>query len=448
MSPPLLSRNRLTGFLFGFYNLDKEVKGLLNEDEQYISGYQIVQFNESYYILGIFYIIIATVLAVLYSLFFLLLLLVVPVFILFSYELELVFLTNDRLIIVKRRVLERLFRIQDETSIKLDQIVILSYSRAPLNRNALYACFLGVILIIAFVPADEILALPSYLPILVFFLLFFPLLYLFWQGLRLTKRSVELYIIGVPQPYGVGRTKGIPLWFVYDIQNLVLGFVHSSLQLLTQKEKQLLNERDRYYEPIKEIIHAFPDEEQVQKEMLLLLNEKRRSKKELMKKTPTYSKNEFDRHFKALRKKRMIFFDKTTKTWAINRTLMIGTLKPSKKQPDIERKEIRPVQIADSSGPGPNEVTKAEEVKIEVPKRDEVQIKEKITLNDTLLEKKILDLLSSQNKTKKELIDALSTSETEFNRAFERLQKKQQIHFNRTTKTWGIHEGQMSQLDN
>ncbi|MFX0116057.1 MAG: hypothetical protein ACFFB3_16015 [Candidatus Hodarchaeota archaeon] len=378
MVPRLLSRNRLAGFLFGFYNLNKEAKGLMSEDENYISGYQIIQFNESYYILTIFYMIIATILAVLYSLLFLLLLLAVPVFILFSYELELVFLTNDRIIIVKRRVLERLFKIQDETSIKLDQIVILSYSRAPLNRNALYACFLGVILIIVFIPADEILALPSYLPILMLFVIFFPILYLFWLGLRLTKRSVELYIIGVPQPYGIGRNKGIPLWFVFDIQNLVLGFVHSSLQLLAQKEKQRLDEKDRYYEPIREIIRAFPDEQQLQKEMLLLLNEKRRSKKELMKKTPTYPKNEFNRHFQALRKKRLIFFDKTTNTWAINRTLMIGTLKPSKIQPDIERREITPIKITDSPVPtleevqtmddAKKEVSRAEKAKNEVPK--------------------------------------------------------------------------------
>jgi hypothetical protein len=126
---PSLYRNRLIGFILGRYELEKESKKLLHTEEQFISGTEIVKYNESIYILNILLFVVILLLAITNTL-FIVFLMFIPLLFLFSNELELIILTNDRVIVIKRTILEKIFRIQNETSIPLDQIVILTYSRA------------------------------------------------------------------------------------------------------------------------------------------------------------------------------------------------------------------------------------------------------------------------------------------------------------------------------
>ena len=130
-----LSRNRIIGFILGRYNLETESKRLLHKEEQFVSGTEVVKYNESIYILTLLFLFVILILTLFNSI-FLILILITPIILLLSNELEIYILTNDRIIVVRRAIFEKLLKIQNETSVALDQIVILSYSRAPLNRNA------------------------------------------------------------------------------------------------------------------------------------------------------------------------------------------------------------------------------------------------------------------------------------------------------------------------
>jgi hypothetical protein len=233
-------------------------------------------------------------------------------------------LTNDRIIVVRRAILEKVLKIQNETSIALDQIVILSYSRAPLNRNALFACGIGIISIPLLILNHENIPLHEFLKYIIIIILSIITLYLFWTGLRLTRRSIELALIGVPEHYGIGRSKGVPIWFVFDIQNLVFGKLRSSVPLLVKKETSQ-GEKDQYYTSIQDLVDSTPIE--LHKKILIELNKRSQTKKQVIAKLASYSKNEINRSFTQLRKKRIIYFNPKTDTWAINKSLNIGIKK-------------------------------------------------------------------------------------------------------------------------
>ena len=146
-------------------------------------------------------------------------------------------------------------------------------------------------------------------------------LYLFWIGLRLTRRSIELSLIGVPEQYGIGRSKGVPIWFVFDIQNLVFGKLRSSVPLLVKKEISQ-EEKDQYYTSIQDLVDSTPIE--LHKKILIEINKRSQKKKQVIAKLASYSKNEINRSFTQLRKKRVIYFNPKTDTWAINKNLNIG----------------------------------------------------------------------------------------------------------------------------
>ncbi|MFX0122394.1 MAG: hypothetical protein ACFFAE_02070 [Candidatus Hodarchaeota archaeon] len=308
----------------GRYNLETESKRLLHKEEQFVSGTEIVKYNESIYILTLLFLLVILILTLFNSIFFLLVL-VTPIFLLFSNELELYILTNDRIIVVRRAIFEKLLKIQNETSIALDQIVILSYSRAPLNRNALYIGGIGIIGIPLVIMNYEKIYLPEIIKFIIIIVLTILTLYLIWIGLRLTRRSVELSLIGVPEQFGVGRSKGVPIWFVFDIQNLIFGKLRSSIPLLVKKETQTQKDKIEYYTSIQELVDSTPIE--LHKKILIELHKRSQTQKQVMTKLSSYSKSEINRSFSQLRKKRLIYFNRKTDTWAINKSLNIGIKK-------------------------------------------------------------------------------------------------------------------------
>lgn len=320
----ILQRNRIAGFLLGHYNLENESKRLLTEDEQLISSTETVIYNESIYLLT--FVLFSLILAG--GLFYpsiLIFWVILPIILLFSNELEIFILSNDRIIIVHRSIVEKILRIQNETSIRLDQIVVMSNTRAPINKNA----FVGSLFV--FLITITLIFLQNTIKILNTFLFLSIItclavgLYIFWVSLRLTKRSVELIIVGVSTPIWIGRTKGIPLWFVFDLQTLVFSAIPSSISHVTISSSSVTEGATSPLSTLEELTNATPIE--LHKLILKEIDQYYLRRKELLGRFPSYSRAEVGKAMAQLRKKRFIYFDRRLKRWLVNNHVKVGVRK-------------------------------------------------------------------------------------------------------------------------
>lgn len=318
-----LTRNKIIGYFIGRYNLDSESKRILNKEEKFISGVEIVQFNESIYILSFIWLLLVVLLAYFLSFYFMILVLFFPVILLFSNELEMDILTNERIVIIKRTIFERFLRITNESSIALDDIVLMKYGRAPFNKNALYFSISSFIAIFLVLIAENFYKIDLLIetPLIVLLLLISS--YLLWLGLRLSKRSLELTIIGVNESIGIGRTKGVPLWFIYEIQTLIFDSLPSNLTKISPEDYKKIT--DDILIPIKDLIDATPFE--LHKKIISFINNKQVDIIDLYSNLQDYSKPEINKAFKDLRKKKFIYFNRKIGKWALNRYRNVGIIK-------------------------------------------------------------------------------------------------------------------------
>lgn len=217
-------RNRVTGFLFGKYNIEKLGKSKLIHEERYISGVEIINYNEIMIIIS-FVLLILTVFLNFLSPWYNLTLILPLILIYFSLDLELVMLTDERVIIEKRGVIEKITRIKNETSLSLDQIAVFKYGRAPVNIALLAFTMISLTSITALLIVVELQVVFIVLNIILLIIL----LMLLWYSLRLNKRSIELSVIGVKTNIGIGRNKGVPYWFMSDTQETVFERIHHTV---------------------------------------------------------------------------------------------------------------------------------------------------------------------------------------------------------------------------
>ena len=318
-----LSRNKILGYFIGRYNLDSESKKILNKNEKYVSGVEITQFNESIYFLSFIWLIFVIIISYFLSIYFLVLLVFFPVILLFSNELEMDILTNDRIVIIKRTIFERFLRITNESSIALDDIVLMKYGRAPFNKNALYFSVSGFSILIFLLIVENYYHIDLLLQTPFVILLLLIILYLFWIGLRLRKRSLELSIIGVNEAIGIGRTKGVPLWFIYEIQTLIFDSIPSNIKKISPEDYKKLS--DEILVPIQDLINATPFE--LHKKIISYINNKQVDVNDIYNNLQGFTKHDINKAFKDLRKKRFIYFDRKSGKWCLNRYRNVGITK-------------------------------------------------------------------------------------------------------------------------
>jgi hypothetical protein len=312
-------RNRLTGYIFGKYVLEKQIEGALIKGEEYISGIEIIFYDELMLILALFGSITSIVLGTIIDPLFFLILIPITTLVYFSLEVELIYLTSERLIIERRTILEKLLKTSNIKSISLDQVAVISYSRAPFQYPSLFLSALGIITIIL-----SIIYQVNVIPITIVLM---PIsLYLAYFGSRLTKRSIEISVIGVLKPFGVGRTKGAPLWFLNDLQNMIFERVHHTLH--EDKEAQHVYENPlKYSGRVKELLKLI--KKPLQKKILQLLDENIMSKKHIVEQCVAYSKTEIDEAMRLLRQKRYIYYHRGMKKWCLDKSSVIGDLEDS-----------------------------------------------------------------------------------------------------------------------
>ena len=155
-----------------------------------------------------------------------------------------------------------------------------------------------------------------------------PTAYLFWIGLRLSKRSIELSIFGISKNLGIGREKGVPLWFVYDLQLLVFSSSHffSPIKFKDKSFKQDEAEEDLL--SLKDILDKTPYE--IHKKIIIALKDGPQKVTDIVNKLQDYPRKDINSGIDALRKKRIIYFMRKTKEWTLNFTPDIGINKKNK----------------------------------------------------------------------------------------------------------------------
>lgn len=255
--------------------------------------------------------------------YFVILIIFFPIILLFSNELEMNILTNERIVIIKRTIFERFLRITNESSIALDDIVLIKYGRAPFNKNALYFSFTSFITIFAIIILEYFYKIDLLIETPIIILLLVVTTYLFWIGLRLSKRSLELTIIGVSESIGIGRTKGVPLWFIYEIQTLIFDSLPSTINKISPEDYKKIT--DDILIPIQDLINATPFE--LHKKIISTINTKQIDISELYANLKEYPKNEINKAFKDLRKRKFIYFNRKTGKWILNRYRNVGIIK-------------------------------------------------------------------------------------------------------------------------
>ena len=217
-------RNRITGFLFGKYNVEKLGKSKLIHEEKYLSGVEIINYNEILIIISALLLVLTVFLNFL-SPWYNLILIIAMLLIYFALDIELVMLTDERVIIEKRGVIEKITNIKNEVSLSLDQIAVFKYGRAPINIALLSFSLTSIISITVLMIVVELQVVFIILNII----LLITLLMLLWYSLRLNKRSIELSVIGVKTKISIGRNKGVPYWFMTDTQKTVFERIHHTV---------------------------------------------------------------------------------------------------------------------------------------------------------------------------------------------------------------------------
>ncbi len=304
-------RNRVTAFLFGKYNVNNIATELMIREEEFITSFENIYYDEVMLVSSVGIFLMGILLSVYLSPFFLLLLLPPFLLVYFALELEIVFLTNERLFIEKKGIIEKILRVRNIQTVSLEQIAILQYRRAPINYPGL--TFALVMLGLGILPP---ILVTNGLTILIAVPIVAVSLYLFWFSLRLSKRSIELNIIGVQNLMGIGRTKGAPMWFLKELQQLVFERIHhyEKAEYSNNSHRVLLEYPLMYPEWVKDLIQKQPQE--VEREMVRMLFEESGDFNSLVERCREFTPNQIEQALRKLKTRGIIYFS-DKKKWEI-----------------------------------------------------------------------------------------------------------------------------------
>ncbi len=313
-------------FILGKSDLKEESRDILMENEELIATTEIVYYSEMFYAL-IFVVLIANLGVIFFliwtgNLIFIIIPLIVILFsilmLYYATEVQKIFLTNERLVINHLSLFEKILRVPRNESILLDQIAIIKYSRAPFNKGALTS---GTIILISSLILQLLLfqRISTHIFLLILSISFESLLiafsiYLFTFGARLTKRALELYVIGITRPIVIGQFKGIPLWFVNELHKAVLERVHHTFHA-SKEILQLYEFPLESSSTLKTILEN--ENKELHRKILFLLDKKNLDFDEIAKNLPDCTEERIRETLNELVDEELVEFNDTTKKWAV-----------------------------------------------------------------------------------------------------------------------------------
>ncbi len=314
-------RRKLLKIVAGEYELEKEGEKHLSAHEELLASTDIIYYSEVGYALGTLQFLLSLTLLTfltwkhwgwaIVGVFFLI---TSTTTLFFSTQIELIFLTTERIRIRKIGLTEKMLGIANERIIALDQIALIEHGKAPFHRAALVISSFQIL--VASTGIVLAIMLLSY-PLSLFATLFLSLILasgirLFWFGLRITRRSLSLYVVGVRQPIAIGSLKGVPFWFIEEVQITMFERIHHyhhlREQVVTTMEFPL-----QYSTGLKEAL--LEENKEIHRDVLMVLDTSPCSKREIMTSLPKYSPQEISEALRQLRREGKASYDHSLKKW-------------------------------------------------------------------------------------------------------------------------------------
>lgn len=311
-------RNYITTLIVGKYNIDKISNNALLKDEEYISSIDILFYDEVLVIMAALLSVVIIYLSQ-FSILFLSFLVFPVLLFYFAIQVEIIILTSERVLMEIRGLIEKILRVKNIRSISIDQIAIFSYARAPFNYAALAISFIGVVFLLEIFDTPLNLSeigSPGIVLSMMKALLIISLLYLIWYGLRLSKRSIEMSIIGISRAIGIGRRKGAPQWFVNDMEMMIYDRIHHIYHSENTSDLKIEDFPLAYNSNVKALLRQ--TQKPVQRKILEQLVDSSLSKNRILQLVRGYSKIEIDEAMRQLRKIQFIFYDRSRRIWCLN----------------------------------------------------------------------------------------------------------------------------------
>ena len=146
-----------------------------------------------------------------------------------------------------------------------------------------------------------------------------PFLYLVWFGLRLTKRSIELFVIGLPASIGIGRIKGAPVWFLIEVQNNITERIHHLHhgKVAGDVELDLQEYPLQYSSLVIDLVKEAGDN--IAKVLIMQIDQEALDIQEIYNNLPQYTTDHIDDELSYLKNKTILIYNREKDQWELNR---------------------------------------------------------------------------------------------------------------------------------
>ncbi len=305
--------NKFKQLVFGKYDLQTIFNKHKIRKEMLIASQDILYYSEIPITLA-FLIVVATLFfSYAVNPIFLVALLISPVMMYFSISLEFVFLTDERIIVEKRTILDKVLSTRSITNIALDQISMIKSGRARPNYPLFYLSSISLIVsgITAILTSDTVVTLIGiYFGVLSLFVLIY--------SLRIYRRAVTLYVVGNKAPYEIGSRKGISVYWVKKLHETVFERIHH-VEHIYSSSRDLYTETDEFplelNQQLKDILGQLS--QTVEKEIYKHLFFEPRTKKQLYDDLKDFDNHLIDYGLSHLSKEGLITYDRSKRVWTI-----------------------------------------------------------------------------------------------------------------------------------
>lgn len=304
---------RLKIIFTGKYDLDEIFRNHKIHGETLVDSRDILYYSEVTITIGIFLTLTSVILGLMIHPSFLVFLIFSALIFYFSINLDFVFLTDERLLIERRTIIDRLLSTSSITNIALDQISIIETGRARPNFPLLFgSSFFFMIGLITLFLLES--------PLIQFFVAYFSfvLFLLAIFALRLYRRSVTLFVVGTQSPIEIAHRKGISLNWVQKLHDTLFERIHhvthvykSPNDLYTKSSEFPLEMDPEFKNTIDSLSHS------VEKEIIRVLYFQPCTKRQLYRQLPSFEHHLIDYALAHLSKENLIHYDRSKRVWTI-----------------------------------------------------------------------------------------------------------------------------------
>ncbi len=304
---------KLKVVIFGKYDLKSIFEKHRIPGERLIAEQDILYYSEIPLFLALIIGIVSLFLSLLLDPIFLVGIPIIILITYFSISMEFVFLTDERILIERRYLLDKILSTRTIINIALDQISIVESGRAPPNWPVSFVT-MGTLLLSVFsamITSNVFTKLIwGYVGLISTFILIY--------SLRLFRRAVSLFVVGSRLPIVIGARKGISVYWVKKLHETLFERIHH-VEHIYSSHKELDTKINEFPlelpQNLKKVLVNLS--QNVEKEIYKLLYFEPRTKKELYSELEDFDNHLIDNGLSHLSKEGMIVYDRSRRVWTI-----------------------------------------------------------------------------------------------------------------------------------